>query len=80
MEIDICTQYAASYTTVINIVKKFRGDEDGSTLVVNTIVSKVFVNTEPEIYFSLEGQVVPLALWAGPSSKSFGVFFEKSFD
>ena len=49
-------------------------------LVVNTIVSKVFVNTEPEIYFSLEGQVVPLALWAGPSSKSFGVFFEKSFD
>ena len=46
-------------------------------LVVNTIVSKVFVNTEPEIYFSLEGQVVPLALWTRPSSKSFGVFFRK---
>ena len=31
-------------------------------LLVSTIVSKVFVNTEPEISFSLEGQVVPLAL------------------
>ena len=31
-------------------------------LLVSTIVSKVFFNTEPGIYFSLEGQVVPLAL------------------
>ena len=30
-------------------------------LLASTIVSKVFVNTEPGIYFSLEG-VVPLAL------------------
>ena len=31
-------------------------------LLASTIVSKVFFNTEPGIYFSLEGQVVPLAL------------------
>ena len=31
-------------------------------LLVSTIVLKVFVNTETRIYFSLEGQVVPLAL------------------
>ena len=31
-------------------------------LLVSTIVSKVFVNTEPGIYFRLDGQVVPLAL------------------
>ena len=31
-------------------------------LLVNTIILKVFVDTEPRIYFSLEGQVVPLAL------------------
>ena len=31
-------------------------------LLVSTIVLKVFVDTEPEIYFTLEGQVVPLAL------------------
>ena len=29
---------------------------------MSTIVSKDFVNTEPGIYFYLEGQVVPLAL------------------
>ena len=46
-------------------------------LLVTTIVSKVFVNTEPGIYFSLDGQVVPLALWTGPSFKSFGSFFRK---
>ena len=33
-----------------------------TALVVIAIASKVFVNTEPGIYFSLEGQVVPLAL------------------
>ena len=33
-----------------------------AALLVSTIVSKNFVNTEPGIYFSLEGQVVPLAL------------------
>ena len=31
-------------------------------LLVSTIVLKVFVNTEPGIYFSLESQAVPLAL------------------
>ena len=31
-------------------------------LLVSTIVSKVFVNTEPGTYFSLEIQIVPLAL------------------
>ena len=31
-------------------------------LIVSTIVSKVFFNTEPGTYFSLEAQVVPLAL------------------
>ena len=31
-------------------------------LLMRTIVSKVFVNTELGIYFNLEGQVVPLAL------------------
>ena len=69
MEKDICTQYAASYTTVIIFLKKFCGDENGFTwgkiydlLLVSAVVSKAFVNTEPGIYFSLEGQVVPLAL------------------
>ena len=33
-----------------------------TALLVIAIASKVFVNTEPGIYFSLEGQVVPLAL------------------
>ena len=31
-------------------------------LLVRTIFLKVFVDTEPRIYFSLEGQVVSLAL------------------
>ena len=31
-------------------------------LLVSIIILKVFVDTEPRIYFSLEGQVVPLAL------------------
>ena len=31
-------------------------------LLVSTIILKVFVDTEPRRYFSLEGQVVPLAL------------------
>ena len=31
-------------------------------LLVGTIILKVFVDTEPRIYFSLEVQVVPLAL------------------
>ena len=31
-------------------------------LLVSTIVSKVCGNTDPGIYFSLEGQVVSLAL------------------
>ena len=30
-------------------------------LLVSTITLKVFVDTESRIYFSLEGQVVPLA-------------------
>ena len=49
-------------------------------LLVSTIVLKVFVNTETRIYFSLEGQVVPLALWIGPSFKSFGAFSQGRFD
>ena len=31
-------------------------------LLVSTIILKVFFDTEPRIYFSLEGQVVPLVL------------------
>ena len=31
-------------------------------ILLSTIILKVLVNTEPRIYFSLEGQVVPLAL------------------
>ena len=31
-------------------------------LLVSTIILKFFVDTEPRIYFSLEGEVVPLAL------------------
>ena len=31
-------------------------------LLVSTIILKVFVDTEPRIYFSLEGQIVHLAL------------------
>ena len=31
-------------------------------LLVSTIILKVFLDTEPRIYFSLEGQVAPLAL------------------
>ena len=31
-------------------------------LSANTIILKFFVDVEPRIYFSLEGQVVPLAL------------------
>ena len=31
-------------------------------LLVNTIVSNVFINTEPGIYFSLEGPILTLAL------------------
>ena len=31
-------------------------------LLVSTVILKFFVDTEPRIYFSFEGQVVPLAL------------------
>ena len=31
-------------------------------LLLSTIILKVFVDTEPRIYFNLYGQIVPLAL------------------
>ena len=33
-----------------------------TVLLVSTIIVKVFVDTEPKTYLSLEGQVVPLVL------------------
>ena len=80
MEKDICTQYAALCATDIIFMKEFCGNENGK--IYDCITSehncfRSFVKTESEVYFSLEDQVVPLALNTGPSFKSFGVFFSK---
>ena len=61
-------------------MKEFCGNENGK--IYDCITSehncfRSFVKTESEVYFSLEDQVVPLALNTGPSFKSFGVFFSK---